>query len=53
MSFTKGDIKRLGERIVTSNGEVNADDLSLLQEFRTSFSQPLSDTFVSNGCLCN
>ena len=45
MSFTKGDIKRLGERIVTSNGEVNADDLSLLQEFRTSFSQPLSDTF--------
>jgi hypothetical protein len=45
MSFTKGDIKRLGERIVTSNGEVNADDLSLLQEFRTSFSQSLSDTF--------
>ena len=45
MSFTKGDIKRLGERIVTSNGKVNAEDLSLLQEFRTSFSQPLSDTF--------
>lgn len=45
MSFTKGDIKRLGERIVASNGKVNAEGLTLLQEFRTSFSQPLSDTF--------
>jgi ppGpp synthetase/RelA/SpoT-type nucleotidyltranferase len=45
MSFTKGEIKRLGERIVASNGEINTGDLSLLQEFRTSFSQPLSDTF--------
>ena len=45
MSYTNGDINRLGKRIVESNGEVNSVDLGLLQEFRTSFSQPLTDTF--------
>lgn len=45
MTYTKGDIRRLGERILEANGEVNSEDLLLLQEYRTSFSQPLSDTF--------
>ena len=45
MKYTGGDIKRLGTRIVESEGEINSEDLALLQEFRTSFSKPLTDTF--------
>ncbi len=45
MSYTNGDIKRLGQRIVASEGKLNSEGLILLQEFRTSFSQPLSDAF--------
>lgn len=46
MTYTKGDIKRLGERILKNNGEINSDDLILLQGFRTSFSKPLTSTFT-------
>lgn len=45
MTYTKGDIKRLGERILKNGGDVSSDDLILLQEFRTSFSKPLTKTF--------
>lgn len=45
MAFTIGEIKRLGERIVLNKGVVNNSDLELLQEFRTSFTAPLTDTF--------
>lgn len=47
MTYTGGDIRRLGERIVVGNGEINNDDLDLLQEYRKSFSEPLSETFNS------
>ncbi|WP_372744146.1 hypothetical protein [Lutibacter sp.] len=45
MTYTNGDIKRLGQRIQGAQGKVSPDDLILLQEFRTSFSTPLTDTF--------
>lgn len=45
MDYTGGDIKRLGERIVVQNGEIYSNDLDLLQEYRKSFTQPLSKTF--------
>ncbi|QXP71267.1 hypothetical protein H0I29_04045 [Polaribacter sp. R2A056_3_33] len=45
MTYTGGDIKRLGTRIVESAGEINSKDLTLLQDFRTSFSKPLTYTF--------
>lgn len=45
MTYTGGDIKRLGERIVEKKGIVNENDLELLQEYRKSFTEPLSATF--------
>lgn len=38
-------INRLGKEIAKNNGEINDEQLSILQEFRTSFSHPLSSTF--------
>lgn len=45
MKYTGGDIKRLGESIVKNNGYVSDDDLDLLQEYRKSYTEPLSLTF--------
>ncbi|MDX6745165.1 hypothetical protein SHK09_00055 [Polaribacter sp. PL03] len=45
MKYSGGDIKRLGTRIVELEGKINSKDLALLQEFRTSFSKPLTDSF--------
>tara|TARA_R100001369_G_scaffold14782_2_gene29503 strand:- start:4654 stop:5991 length:1338 start_codon:yes stop_codon:yes gene_type:complete len=45
MKYTGGDIRRLGERIVEHNGSINDKDLELLQEYRISFTQPLTETF--------
>jgi ppGpp synthetase/RelA/SpoT-type nucleotidyltranferase len=45
MKYTGGDIKRLGEKILDTEGKLNSEELAMLQEFRTSFSQPLIDTF--------
>jgi ppGpp synthetase/RelA/SpoT-type nucleotidyltranferase len=45
MSYTGGDIIRLGEKIVQNNGNINEDDLELLQEYRKSFTEPLTSTF--------
>ena len=47
MTYTGGDIRRLGERIVEKNGTVIESDLHLLQEYRKSFTEPLSETFNS------
>lgn len=38
-------VYRLGKEIVKNNGEVTEAQLVMLQEFRTSFSQPLTTTF--------
>ncbi|WP_051583878.1 RelA/SpoT domain-containing protein [Dokdonia sp. PRO95] len=38
-------INRLGKRIRVNQGELNNDDLKDLQEFRTSFYEPMRDTF--------
>lgn len=43
--MTNGEINRLGKRIVKSNGGLSSDDLVTLQDFRTTFSKPLTDTF--------
>jgi DNA-binding transcriptional regulator YhcF (GntR family) len=45
MKYTNGDIKRLGETIVKNNGIINDDELELLQNYRKSFTEPLSLTF--------
>lgn len=45
MQYTGGDIRRLGKRIVTNNGAINDEDLELLQEYRKSFTEPLTETF--------
>ncbi len=45
MKYTGGDIKRLGLKIVETQGKIDAKDLALLQAYRTSFSKPLTDTF--------
>ena len=45
MKYTGGDIKRLGDRIVENNGTVEEKDLELLQEYRKSFTKPLTKTF--------
>lgn len=45
MNYTGGDIKRLGESIVKNKGYVSDDELDLLQEYRKSFTEPLSLTF--------
>ncbi|TYP75261.1 RelA/SpoT domain-containing protein [Aquimarina intermedia] len=45
MTYTGGDIRRLGDKIVESNGTLNENDLQLLQEYRKSFTHPLSETF--------
>ncbi|WP_370176644.1 RelA/SpoT domain-containing protein [Leeuwenhoekiella palythoae] len=45
MGYTNGEINRLGKRIVETSGKINKDDLQLLQVFRTSFSNPLTQTF--------
>ena len=43
--MTNGEINRLGTRIVKAEGVLSSKDLSMLQEFRTSFSKPLTNTF--------
>ncbi|MGO3812662.1 hypothetical protein [Mesonia sp.] len=45
MNYTGGDIRRLGEKIVINKGSINNEDLELLQEYRKSFTEPLSETF--------
>ena len=45
MKYSGGDIKRLGLKIVETQGEINTKELALLQAYRTSFSKPLTDTF--------
>lgn len=45
MAYTNGDIKRLGNRIVESKGAIGNEDLEILQEYRKSFTQPLTRTF--------
>lgn len=45
MTYTGGDIRRLGDRIVENNGTLDDNELQLLQEYRKSFTQPLSETF--------
>ncbi|MDD3772043.1 MAG: RelA/SpoT domain-containing protein [Weeksellaceae bacterium] len=42
--MTNGEIERLGERI-TSSDKILTEDIELLQEFRKSFKDPLSNTF--------
>src|SRR6056297_2585708 len=43
--MTNGEINRLGEEILRNKSVKNSEELKLLQEFRTSFQKPLSDTF--------
>lgn len=43
--MTNGEINRLGEEILRNKSVRNSEELKLLQEFRTSFQKPLSDTF--------
>ena len=45
MEYTVGDIKRLGESIVNNKGYVKDSELELLQDYRKSFIEPLSQTF--------
>lgn len=45
MKYTGGDIQRLGESIVKNKGYVTDSELDLLQEYRKSFTEPLSLTF--------
>lgn len=45
MKYTGGDIKRLGESIVKNKGYISDDELDLLQEYRKSYTEPLSLTF--------
>tara|TARA_R110001583_G_scaffold22884_11_gene85362 strand:+ start:700 stop:2037 length:1338 start_codon:yes stop_codon:yes gene_type:complete len=45
MKYTGGDIKRLGESIVEKKGYLSDDELDLLQEYRKSFIEPLTQTF--------
>lgn len=45
MKYTSGDIRRLGENIVKNNGIISDDELDLLQDYRKSFTEPLSATF--------
>ena len=47
MTYTNGDIRRLGEKIVETNGDIDSKDLELLQEFRKSFTDPLTKTFAN------
>lgn len=45
INYSGGDIRRLGEKIVKTNGSISETDLDLLQEYRKSFTKPLTDTF--------
>lgn len=45
MKYTGGNIKRLGESIVKQKGYLIDDELDLLQEYRKSFIEPLTQTF--------
>jgi len=47
MAYSGGDIRRLGERIVKNSGSIIDEDLELLQDYRLSFTIPLSETFSS------
>ena len=46
-------IYKLSKKIRLNNGEVNDDELLLLQDYRTSFSQPLSATFHKIRRICD
>lgn len=45
--MTNNQINKLGKRILESKESINQDDLILLQEFRTSFSNSIIETFKS------
>mgnify|MGYP003109881364 CR=1 FL=1 len=45
MKYTSGDIKRLGGSIVKNKGYVTDPELELLQEYRKSFIEPLTQSF--------
>lgn len=47
MEYSGGDIRRLGERIVQNKGEIGSKDLELLQNYRKSFTEPLTESFNS------
>ena len=42
--MTKGDLDRLGERIGESN-RIKQEDLDLLQQYRTTFQEPIARVF--------
>jgi putative GTP pyrophosphokinase len=44
-SYTKGDIRRLGEKIRSEKGNLNDEILSSLQDYRTSYKESLSSVF--------
>lgn len=45
MDLSREDIKKLGERIAKSTGDISDSDLDMLQEYRRSFKEPLSEIF--------
>lgn len=59
--YTQNDYRRLGERIRANSENISADDLTMLQHFRTTYRQPLSVVFneleqlaqkVDSNCVC-
>lgn len=59
--YTKGDYKRLSERIRKSPNEVSADDYIMLQDLRVTYKKPLAEVFnslfkfahkVNSDCIC-
>ena len=45
MNYSGRDIKRLGESINVKQGKIDNDELELLQQYRKSFTEPLTETF--------
>lgn len=43
--MTNGEVNKLGDEILRKKGEMNSEELKTLQEFRTSFQKPLTETF--------